>query len=268
MRKGWIILILSFFLFVSVAVSAVSAGDIITPTGEKSDLVYIELGDVEFTASDFNFKPGSEIPLWDPIAEIDGKIVRVAWLSNVEPVEATWTFYDPSLHKVHEIHHVPALKKQGSFTGSDGSTYTWLFADSASFTIPCFAGKGNWWASPSYKMADTTTMKGAYDYYGMPVTDGGNIIDNWFFAPWYALGIQFPALFWFPLCLLWIPAIFVIGCIIFTKSAGGFIRVLSGAKAAAKEARGEYRAAGIRDAVIIAGIVIVIVIIALMIIFL
>lgn len=198
MRMKYPIIILSIFFLSTQVAAFVPTGEVLSPDGQ----VLAELSDFGLTGSEIAFAPGSSIMVYDPLSEGE----RVVWLSNVEPTSVTWKIYDPTLHKVGEDTHKPSFKVQGSFEAG-GVIYEWAYADQWEFTVPAFAGKGNWLLSPSYRMADGTTRSGAYTYYAVPVTK-----DDWiasiFTAPWYLLGFRMPALFIFPGIIGWFPAAF------------------------------------------------------------
>jgi len=179
--------------------------------------------------SNMQFGPGSEIPFYDPI--VNGE--EGVWISEIEPLRATWTFYDSHMHKVYEETH-PVRFKRENVQG-----HPWVFADETTFTIPAFASKGIWYAKCRYEMADGTTWT-SQGYYGIEVTSSGTIFENLFIAPWYAFNIKFPPIFWFPLILVWAPAIFVLACAIFTHSITGVVDVVKGAVEAGRRAKRKW----------------------------
>lgn len=233
MKKG-MILVLSLFLFSSFAIPVLGYG---TPTGEESEgVIAVEWDDIGLTGS-MAFGPGSEILVYDPI---DSEGTHLVFVSNREPIEAVWKVYTPSLQKVYENSHVPSFKQSGSFEVG-GQIYRWAFADEWAWTVPAFAEMGDWLLSPSYKMSDGGTQSGAYTYYAVPITQGGDAWTNLFGAPWYLAGFEMPPLFWFPLCLLWIPALFIIISAIYVRSISGFVLVLRGIRDSTREARGKWK---------------------------
>jgi len=226
----WIIVALTLFFFSSQAIAS-------TPMGEETASgIQAEWTDIGLTDTSMSWGPGSEIPVYDPVDESHNKVIFV---SNIEPMQVTWKIYDPSMHKIGEDTHTPSFKRQGSWEVG-GHIYQWAFADQWAFTVPAFATKGNWLLSPSYKMADGTIQQGAYQYYAVPITVD-DLAASLFSAPFYLMGFRMPApLFWM-LGLIWIPALFIVICAVFTKSATGFVRVIKAAKNEAKSARAEWK---------------------------
>lgn len=197
MNKKLLLLTLSLFLFCSTVASAeldtrVEDGTIIN--------------DVYYSSTQTGFSPGSEVPVRTPVES------GYSWISSVEPVKATWKFYTPNLELVYTIEKPLSFKQRipsGEYAGK------WAFADDAVFTIPAFSQKGNWLAKPEITLTDGSTISGVSadnpnaKYIAIPITSSGDGISNFFTAPWYGFGIQFPPLFWFPLSIFWIPALFV-----------------------------------------------------------
>lgn len=188
----------------------------------------IELTGAELSGT-IEFGPGSDVPVRDPFES------GVVWLSNVEPVKAKWHIYDPGMHLVTTMEHVPSIKQRGSWQ-VDSRTFTWAFGDTASFTLPAFAAKGTWIAKCEYTMADGSTYSGS-GLLGIPCTLPGDLIGNIFSYPWYLAGMKMPAIFWFPLIIFWAPALFILVCIVFTKSITGFVGVVRGAVSAGRKIR-------------------------------
>lgn len=226
----WIIVSLILIFFSSHAMAA-------TPLGQETDSgISVEWADIDLTDSSMSWGPGSEIPLYDPV---DADHVKLVFLSNIEPMSITWKIYNPMMHKIGEDTHTPSFKQKGNWE-SGGKTYQWAFADQWAFTVPAFAMKGNWLLSPSYKMADGNIQQGAYQYYSVPVTVDDTVA-SFFSAPLYFMGFRMPVpLFWM-LGIIWIPALFILICAIFTRSATGFVRVLKGARDEARSARAEWK---------------------------
>lgn len=190
----------------------------------------VELTEAELAGA-IEFGPGSDVPVRDPFES------GYVWISTVEPVKAKWSIYDPSMHLVTTIEHIPTIKQKlttGEHTGK------WAFGDATTFTLPAFASKGNWIARCEYIMADGSTHPGS-GLLGIPCTLPGDIIGSIFSHPWYFFGMKMPAIFWFPLIIVWAPALFILVCLVFTRSITGFVDVIRGAvdagKAAAHKAR-------------------------------
>lgn len=198
MRAKYLILIISLILF-----STSVAASFVTPQGETNDGELAELTEFDLTGSEIAFGPGSSIPIYDPV---DSSGTRMIFVSDVEPLSATWKIFNPTLQKLGEHTHTPSFKKQGSFEVG-GHVYIWAFADMWTFEVPAFATKGDWLLSPSYRMADGSTQSGAYTYYAVPVAKD-DIFASIFSAPWYFLGIKMPAYFWVPGVILWFPLVF------------------------------------------------------------
>jgi len=123
----------------------------------------------------------------------------------------TWTIYTPHFQEVTKLEHPPSTK-----TRVEGK---WGWADKTAFTIPAFAEKGTWAAGCEVTFTDGTKQTimfgdGQYLYVGIPVTSSGDLLTNLFGAPWYLLGMKMPPVFWFPLILLWGPALFIGICYI------------------------------------------------------
>jgi len=194
----------------------------------------VKMTKVGLTESQIKYGPGSEVPLRTPIER------NYVWIVSVEPIKVRWTYYDPLMHRVYTEEHPPTLKNKITSGEHAGK---WAVADMTAFTIPAFATKGNWYAKPEIILANGQIMEGVSAenpeaiYITFPVTESGTIWDNLFNAPWYAFGIKFPAIFWFPLSLFWIPGVFVVICAIFTHSITGFVDVIKGAIRAGREAR-------------------------------
>ncbi len=225
------VLLATIFLFFFTVAGAIAV------SAQTQSLQSVELQDVGFTSSDMAFGPGSDIPLQCPLE------TGYAWISSVEPNVARWKIYDPTFHLIYTFEHPPAFKKkitQGEYAGK------WAFADSTSFTVPAFAKKGSWLAKPEFVLADGTVVEGVSaenpeaKYLALPVTLSGSVIDNIFIAPNYFFGIKFPALFWFPLSLLWIPALIVLVAIIYTRSISGAVDLFKGMARATREAKKEW----------------------------
>ena len=144
------------------------------------------------------------------------------------------------MHYVTTIEHIPSVKQKLT-TGEHAGK--WAYADRSAFTIPAFASKGTWIAKCDYIMADGSTDArpiSAEDsdirYQAIPCTLPGDWFGNVFLYPWYLVGIKMPALFWFPLALFWLPAMFILILIVWTRSVGGFATVIRGAIDAGKKA--------------------------------
>lgn len=187
----------------------------------------VEISDMEIQVES-GYGPGSECPLYTPFES------GYVWVSDVEPTKAVWTIYTPNYQPVYSISHRPSYKAQQS----DGS---WYFADRSAFTIPAFAAKGNWLAKCVFHMADGSklTRGSAVDtniiYMGYPVTR-----DDWFAsiftAPFVWFGLVGPSLVVFPGIFLWIPLGWIIFCIIWSRSIGGFVDMTKGAISAGRKA--------------------------------
>lgn len=197
------------------------------PAAEISSM---ELTDAEVSAG-IEYGPGSDAPLSSPIES------GYVWISSVEPIKAKWTIYDPTVHYVTTIEHVPAIKIQitsGEHTGK------WGFGDRSSFTLPAFATKGTWLAKCEYIMADQSTFSPGISaetdamYQGIPCTLPGSWAD-FFTCPWYFLGWKAPAMFWFPFGPVWGILLFLGVLLVWTRSAKGVAGVLRGAWNAGKE---------------------------------
>ncbi|MBS3748186.1 MAG: hypothetical protein KGY67_00615 [Candidatus Thermoplasmatota archaeon] len=197
MNKKLLLLTLSLFLFCSTSV--IAEIDTTFEDGKTIENVY-------HSSTQTGFGPGSDVPVRTPVES------GYSWVSSVEPVKATWKFYTPNFQLVYTIEKQVSFKQKiqsGEHAGK------WAFADDAVFRIPAFAQKGNWLAKPEITLSDGSKISGVSadnpnaKYIAIPVTSSGNAINNLFTAPWYGLGFQFPPLFWFPLGILWIPALFV-----------------------------------------------------------
>lgn len=197
----------------------------------------VEMTDTEILGA-MEFGPGSDVPLGDPFES------GYVWISDVEPVKAKWTIYDPGMHQVTVVEHIPSIKQKitsGEHTGK------WAYGDRSAFTLPAFASKGTWLAKVEYEMADGTTRSGGsaedpnVKYIGIPCTLSGDWFGNFFLYPYYFFGMKMPALFWFPFAFLWVPAVFILILIVWTRSVKGFAMVIRGAVNAGKEAIREAR---------------------------
>lgn len=193
----------------------------------------IELSDIEM-AGVLEYGPGSDAPLSSPFES------GYVWISTVEPIKAKWTIYDPTVHRVTTITHVPTIKQKIT-TGEHAGK--WMFADRSAFTLPAFASKGTWLAKCEYELADGSTLSlpvSAVDsnimYIGIPCTLSGSMFGNVFLYPWYLAGMKMPAYFWLPLGPAWGIAVFVLILIVWTRSIKGFVLVIRGAVDAGKEA--------------------------------
>lgn len=186
-------------------------------------------------SSQIELGPGSSYPLMSPIES------NYVWVFNIEPLKAVWTIYDPTMHQVTVIEHIPSVKYQHT----DGN---WHFTDSSSFTLPAFAQKGTWLATCSYRMADGSLQSrpiSAEDtniiYLGIPCTIEGDIFGNIFLYPWYAFGAKMPAYFWFPGVILWFPLLWIAFCAIFSRSIGGFVDMTKQMLDSGRKQRGKLR---------------------------
>jgi len=166
------------------------------------------------------FGPGSEVPFRTPMES------GYLWKDSVEPLKVVWTFYQPGLRPIYTMEKDLTYKKQIT-EGTD--TGKWVFADTATFTVPALAETGTWLAKSEIKMADGTVRQGVSAensqsiYIAFPV-EGGDPITNLFGAPWYFFNMKMPPLFWFPLILVWGPALFIAICFISPRVSETFKR--------------------------------------------
>lgn len=191
----------------------------------------MELTDVEIAAG-MKYGPGSDCPLSSPIEAGYG------WVSAVEPVKAVWTIYDPNMHYVTTITHIPTFKQKitsGEHVGK------WSYGDRSSFTLPAFATKGTWLAKCEYEMADgsrsappISAVNPEFIYQGVPCTASGSWLD-FFTCPWYFLGWKAPAYVWFPFAFGWVPLLGLGILLVWTRSSKGVAEILRGAWNAGKE---------------------------------
>lgn len=215
--KKWLILAISLTFFFLASQMALGAQTEITETTRVTDAELL---------SGSSFGPGSSFPLFAP------NNIGYVYVTSKEPVKVTWTIYDPGYSELTKIEHVPSTKYQ------DGTNWRW--ADKTSFIIPAFAEKGTWLASCEVQFVDgsrATVMfgdEGEYLYIGIPVDSSGDLATNFFGAPWYFFGIQMPPLFWFPLIILWGPALFIGICFIFPQVAETFEKAIARVKGARK----------------------------------
>jgi len=153
---------------------------------------------------------GSDYPLLSPMES------NYVWVTSSEPMKATWTIYDPSVHYVTTISHSLAVKYQ---QGSD-----WYFADRAVFTFPAFAQKGKWLASCEFELADGTRFSGVSAenpnsiFLGIQCSDSGDPLSNFFIYPWYLFGHKMPAMFWIPGFFIWIWPVIVLFAMLFNRA--------------------------------------------------
>jgi len=228
--KKWLLVAISltfFFLLAQTAIATTSIG-----VEKGYDTQTIEGNQVIFTDSQTSFGPGSQVPMRTPV---EGEYY---WVSSVEPVKARWTFYSPGFKQVYQMEKQLSLKQRISSGEHAGK---WAYADETAFTIPAFAEKGTWIAKPEVVMADGSVHSGAsaeepnIKYVGFPVTSSGGWVENLFGAPWYALNIQMPPVFWFPLILLWGPALFIGICYISPQVSETFKRGITRLQEARKK---------------------------------
>lgn len=217
-RMVVVAILLAFAIPLSLSVSA-------------ADISSMELTDAEIEAG-IEYGPGSDCPLQSPIES------RYVWISTVEPVKAKWTVYDPGMHYVTTIEHIPTMKQQITSGEHEGK---WAFGDRSSFTLPAFASKGTWLAKCEYVMADGSTMSPPISaetdaiYMGIPCTQPGSWAD-FFTCPWYFFGWKAPPLIWFPFAFIWIPLLLLGVLLVWTKSISGVVGVFKGAIQAGREA--------------------------------
>lgn len=209
MRKNkWLLLAISFTFFFMFSQTALATQ--VTET--------VQLTDAEMLTGS-GFGPGSSFPLFAP------NNIGYAYITSKEPMSITWTIYDPGYVEVTTITHVPSTKIQN---GNE-----WQWADKTAFVIPAFAEKGTWLAGCEVTYVDgskATVMfgdNGEFLYIGIPVDHSGDWVTNLFSAPWYLLGAAMPPVFWFPLALLWAPALFIGICFISPGIAETFRRGLA-----------------------------------------
>lgn len=183
--------------------------------------------------------PGSEVHFFDPIIEENEEYLQGVWLSNTEPINVEWKFYDPTWHLVYTDSHEPSVKKQGSFTGDDGETYRWIYADYTTFTLPAFCVMGDWVATATWHLSDGSSHKGMYNY-GQKVDTPGSFFTSFFSAPVYFLGLKLPAPFWI-LGLIWVPALILVILIIWGRGIEGAVKIINSARAAGRRARAEWK---------------------------
>jgi hypothetical protein len=229
MKKNKLMLLIIFSLFLSsvsqMAVAVNPSSPLITETMQITD---------EQMQAGTGWGPGGSMPLMCPQT-----LGYVYPTGTKEPATVTWTVYNPNFVEVIKLVHAPSTK------GQDGAT--WYFADKTVFVVPAFAKKGDWIAGCEVTFTDgskgtiTFGANGEFLFIGLPVTEDGDIITNLFVAPWYLMGMMMPAYFWFPGCLLWIPALFIIISAIYVKSIGGFVLVLRGIRESTRGARSKWK---------------------------
>jgi len=199
-KTKWLLLAISLTLF-----------SLFSGTALGAEVIGVESSEVMLTDSMMQWGPGSQLPLRSPNEP------EYVWVSSVEPVKAVWTIYNPGMREITKLEHPVSLKQRipsGEHAGK------WGFADETAFTIPAFAEKGTWYAKYETHMADGSVQSGVsaenpnYKYISFSVTSSGDVITNLFGAPWYLFGMAMPPVFWFPLILLWGPAIFIGLCYI------------------------------------------------------
>lgn len=209
MRKNkWLLLaiFLSFFFMFAQTASATQ----VTET--------VQVTEAELTTSS-TFGPGSSYPLFAPMS------TGYVYVTQKEPIKITWTIYDPGFVEVTKLEHTPTTKYQN---GNE-----WQWADRTAFIVPAFAKKGTWLAGCEVTFVDGTKAtvmfgdNGEYLYQGMQIGSSGDAVTNFFYAPWYLFGMQMPPVFWFPLILLWGPALFIGICFISPQVAETFRRGLA-----------------------------------------
>lgn len=212
MRKNkWLLLAISLTFFFLLAQTALATQ--ITETDA------VQITDAEMLTGS-GFGPGSSYPLFAP-----NKIGYV-YVTSKEPMEITWTIYNPGFVEVTKISHTPSTKIQ------DGTQWQW--ADKTAFVIPAFAKVGTWLAGCEVTFVDgskATVMfgdNGEFLYIGIPVDNSGDWLTNLFGAPWlYFNNVKMPPVFWFPLCLVWGPLLFIGICFASPKTAELFRRGLA-----------------------------------------
>lgn len=204
-KRKWLNLTI-FLLFFSIIAQIATASPLTGSTIQEGTTVgEIYYPTVFFGETIEGFGPGSEVPLRTPVES------EYVWIDAVEPQKATWTFYKPGLRSILTIEKEITYKKQitsGEYAGM------WAFADTATFTVPALADVGSWLAKPEITMKDGTVRQGVSAesptaiYIAFSVISG-DPFTNLFEAPWYLFNIQMPPLFWFPLILVWGPALFI-----------------------------------------------------------
>lgn len=213
----------------------------------SSGTIAVTSGDIDFYNA-IQYRPGSVISVHVPTIITDEGWVKSYFFSDIKPVKCHWDFYDPYMHKIYSVEKTPSFRQEGSFN-IDGHVYTWMFADEVEFTIPAFPKTGNW-ICRSYFIGEN----GAKFAYGPILEDGtpymfafpvvsGTIWDNILRAPIYILGFKTVALIWW-LSPFWLFLIFFVVLIAFTRSVGGAVEVLGGARKAAREAREKWKRQG------------------------
>lgn len=209
-KNKWLLLAISLTFFFLLAQTALATQ--ITETDA------VQITDAEMLTGS-GFGPGSSYPLFAP------NKIGYAYVTSKEPMEITWTIYNPGFVEVTKISHVPSTKIQ------DGTQWQW--ADKTAFVIPAFAKVGTWLAGCEVTFVDgskATVMfgdSGEFLYIGIPVDNSGNWVTNLFGAPWYLNGAKMPPVFWLPLGFLWAPALFIGICFISPKIAETFRRGLA-----------------------------------------
>lgn len=247
MKKALLMMLLITLTPVSLAWS----GDIQLAEAQSSTLLYkwqewdrnpIELATVTETGDDFmGYAPGSVFTCYCPLIIEGNQMEKGYWYTNNKPVKCVWEFYDPSWHRI-KITKKPAIIQEGNFNG-----YKYAVADMVEFVIPAFAKTGTWYVR-CYFVGEDGTIFGegpAVDtegnsYYILFKVIEGSWIDNIFKAPIYIMGVKTWALWWW-LTPIWGFAIFYVICLIITRSAVGFVKVIKGAVEAVREARREWR---------------------------
>ena len=206
MRKNkWLLLAISLTFFFLLAQTALGVQLTQSDTVQATDAELL-------TGSGFG--PGSSFPLFAP------NNIGYVYVTSKEPMRVTWTIFDPGYVEFTKLEHMPSTKYQ------EGTSWHW--ADKTAFVIPAFAEKGTWLAGCDVTFVDgskATVMfgdNGEYLYIGIPVDDSGDWFRNLFGAPWYFLGVPLVPVFWFPLGLLWGPALFIGICYISPSIAETF----------------------------------------------
>jgi hypothetical protein len=173
-----------------------------------------------YSGTQTGFGPGSDFPLRTPVES------SYVWISSVEPVKTVWTIYQPGLQPVYTFEKTVSYKQRIT-TGEHAGK--WAVADEAVFTIPCFATKGDWLAKPVIYLEDGSTITGVSaentqaKYIAFSITSSGDFFTNLFGSPWYFLNMRMPPLFWFPMIILWGPALFIGICYASPKISDAFI---------------------------------------------
>ena len=174
------------------------------------------------------FGPGSEVSFRTPHES------GYVWIDPIEPTKATWKIYQPGLRPFLTIEKELTFKKKMTTGEHIGM---WAFADTATFIVPAFAETGTWLAKPEITMADGSIRQGVsaenpdIKYIAFPVV-GGDPITNLFGSPWYLAGWKMPPVFWFPLVLIWGPALFIGICYASPKVSEVFINGIGRLKGA------------------------------------